>query len=543
MMHRRNFLTLSGLAGFSTLPAIGEVLQQSFNIVDFGAQPGGRVLNTRYLQKAIDHAFEAGGGAVSMPPGIFLTGGLVLRSRVTLYLQAGAVLRGSTDVNDYEYHAGPPQEGDANGRHLIFARDAEDIAIIGLGTIDGQGSAFWHRKRRPRPKPEEMWGDVIAWDYEPASQRRPSPMLEFAYCKNVRVEGVTLRNAAGWTMRPVACESVYIRGIRVRNPNFAPNTDGMDLTACRNVFVSDCDIATGDDAICIKSENSYGEMLPTKNITVTNCVLSTCCNGFKVGTATHGVVENIVFSNSVIYNDDNTPLNERATSGIALEMVDGGMLDGVTISNIRMQNARTPIFIRLGKRTLGAASYLRNVMISGVNATGAIVASSITGVPGMPVEDITLADISIETSEYGRSEGTQHSVPEQEANYPEARMFGRLPASGLYVRHANRLRLCNLRLKAEAHVRPAVVCDDVHDLDISGLRATARAEGQSVIALHESSDVFVHGSKAPKDTQTFVQVSGTSSTGIVLLGNDLSHAAQPVVLKDGAVAASVSSRS
>jgi polygalacturonase len=543
-MHRRNFLTLAGLAGFATLPAIGEVLQQSFNIVDFRAQPGGHMLNTRYLQKAIDHAFEAGGGAVSVPPGIFLTGGILLRSRVTLYLQAGAVLRGSTDVNDYEYHAGPPQEGDANGRHLIFARDAEDIAVIGPGTIDGQGSAFWHRKRRPKPKPEEMWGDVIAWDYETATQRRPSPMLEFAYCKNVRVEGVTLKNAAGWTMRPVACESVYIRGIRVRNPIFAPNTDGMDLTACRNVFVSDCDIATGDDAICIKSENSYGEMLPTKNITVTNCVLSTCCNGFKIGTATHGVIENIVFSNSVIYNDDATPLNERATSGIALEMVDGGMLDGVTISNIRMQNARTPIFIRLGKRTLGAASYLRNVMISGVNATGAIVSSSITGVPGIPVEDIILADISIETSEHGRSEWTQHSVPEQAANYPEARMFGRLPASGLYVRHANRIRLSNLRLQAEApDARPAVVCDDVHDLDILGLRATAPAEGQSVVALHESSDVFVHGSKAPKGTQTFVQVSGASSTGIVLLGNDLSHAAQPVIFKDGAVAASVSSRS
>jgi polygalacturonase len=543
-MHRRNFLTLAGLAGFATLPAIGEVLQQSFNIVDFGAQPGGRVLNTKHLQKAIDHAFEAGGGAVSVPPGIFLAGGIVLRSRVTLYLQAGAVLRGSTDVNDYEYHAGPPQEGDANGRHLIFARDAEDIAIVGQGTIDGQGSAFWHRKGRPNPKPEEMWGDVIAWDYEPATQRRPSPMLEFAYCKNVRVEGITLTNAAGWTMRPVACESVYIRGIRVRNPIFAPNTDGMDLTTCRNVLVSDCDIATGDDAICIKSENSYGEMLPTKNITVTNCVLSTCCNGFKIGTATHGAVENIVFSNSVIYNDDDVPLNERATSGIALEMVDGGTLDGVTISNIRMQNTRTPIFIRLGKRTLGAASYLRNIMISGVNATGAIVTSSITGMPGMPVEDITLADISIETSEHGRSEWTQGSVPEQAANYPEARMLGRLPASGLYLRHANRIRLSNLRLQAEVpDARPAVVCDDVHDLDISGLRANAPAEGRSVVALHESSDVFVHGSKAPKDTQTFVQVSGASSTGIVLLGNDLSHAARPVIFKDGAVAASGSSQS
>ena len=543
-MHRRNFLTLSGLAGFATVPAIGEVLQQSLNIVDFGAQPGGLMLNTKSLQDAIDHAFEAGGGTVSVPPGAFLTGGLVLRSRVALYLQAGAVLRGSTDVNDYEYHAGPPQEGDANGRHLIFARDAEDIAIIGQGTIDGQGSAFWRRKGRPRPKPEEMWGDVIAWDYERATQRRPSPMLEFACCKNVRVEGITLTNAAGWTMRPIACESVYIRGIRVRNPIFAPNTDGMDLTACRNVFVSDCDIATGDDAICIKSENSYGEMLPTKNITVTNCELTTCCNGFKIGTATHGVVENIVFSNSVIYNDDTTPLNERATSGIALEMVDGGRLDGVTISNIRMQNARTPIFIRLGKRTLSAASYLRNVTISGVNATGAIVASSITGVPGMPVEDIVLADISIEISEHGRSEWTQYSVPEQAANYPEARMFGRLPASGLYLRHVNRLRLWNLTLKAEASdVRPALVCDDVHDLDITGLRTTAPGEGQAVIALHEASDVFVHGSKAPKDSPTFVQVSGASSTGIVLLGNDLSHAAEPVVFRDGAVAASVSFQS
>ena len=285
-------------------------------------------------------------------------------------------------------------------------------------------------------------------------------------------------------------------------------------------------------------------MLPTKNITVTNCVLSTCCNGFKIGTATHGVVENIVFSNSVIYNDNATPLNERATSGIALEMVDGGMLDGVTISNIRMQNARTPIFIRLGKRTPGAASYLRNVMISGVNATGAIVTSSITGVPGMPVEDITLADFSIETSEHGRSEWTQHLVPEQAANYPEARMFERLPASGLYVRHVNRLRLCNLRLQAEMpDARPAVVCDNAHDLDISGLRASASAEGQPIIALHESSDIFVHGSKAPKDSRAFVQVSGASSTGIVLLGNDLSHAAQPVVFKDGAVAASVSSQS
>src|SRR5260370_21324599 len=111
-MHRRNFLALSGLAGITTVPTFGDVWQQGFNILNFGAQAGGHVLNTKPLQKAIDHAFEVGGGAVCVPPGDYLTGGLVLRSRVALYLQAGAVLRGSTNVDDYEYHPGPPQEGD-----------------------------------------------------------------------------------------------------------------------------------------------------------------------------------------------------------------------------------------------------------------------------------------------------------------------------------------------------------------------------------------------------------------------------------------------
>ena len=543
-MHRRNFLALSSFAGFATLPSIAETLQESLNVTDFGANPDGRTLNTKFLQKTIDRAFDAGGGIVAVPPGIFLTGGLVLRSRVVLYLHAGAVLLGSKNADDYEYHSGPPQEGDANGRHLIFARDAEDIAIMGQGTIDGQGAAFWHRKGRPTPRPEDMWGDVIAWDYEAATPRRPAPMLEFAYCKNVRIEGVTLRNAPSWTMRPVACESVYIRGIRVRNPIYAPNTDGMDITACRNVFVSDCDIATGDDAICIKSENPYGELLPTKNITITNCVLSTCCNGLKVGTSTHGQVENIVFSNSVIYNDDSAPLNERVIAGIALEMVDGGSIDGVTISNIRMENTRTPIFIRLGKRTPSQKSYVRNIKISGINATGAILTSSITGLPGMPVEDITLTDISIKSSEQGKSAWMQHPVPEQPSNYPEARMFGRLPASGLYIRHAAGIRLRSLDLRAEApDARPVLTCEDVHGFEVDGLSASSTAEGQPIIVLHNTTDAFVHGSQAPLGTQAFLHVAGENSRGIVLSANDLTRAANAASFGEGASPASLTSQS
>jgi len=539
---RRQFLQLSA-AGI--LPAVSSVVSRRLvDVCDFGARGDGRTLNTRVLQRAIDVAHDAGGGVMVLPPGVFLSGGLVLRSRVTLHLEAGAVLLGSTSSDDYDYHPGPPVEGDANGRHLIFALDAEDIAITGQGTIDGNGAAFWHRKGRPTPRAEDLWDDVIAWDYEPATPRRPSPMLEFARCRNLRIEGVTLRNAAGWTLRPVACESVFIRAIRVCNPIYAPNTDGMDITACRNVLVSDCDIATGDDAICIKSENPYGEVLSTKNITVTNCVLTTCCNGFKVGTATHGLVENIVFSNSVIYNDDSAPLNHRLTSGVALEIVDGGAMRGVAISNVRIENARTPLFIRLGRRTPGADSSLRNLRIDGLHATGALLSSSITGLPDMPVEDVVVSNSSFHSEEHGSADWVQGPVPEQADKYPEARMFGRLPASGLYIRHARGIRLNNLEcLSPSPEERPTPSCDDVSDLEIHALRSTAPSSSASAIRLHNCRDAFVHGHRAPVMTGAFLCVSGGQSAGVSLAANDLSRAAAPVAIADGASSAAVISHS
>lgn len=533
-MNRRDFFAFSGVAS-SGLFSMATPLRLLINVIDAGAKPDGYTLNTDILQKAIDRVSDAGGGVIYLPPGIYLSGGLALHSRTTLHLEAGAVLRGSTKVEDYRYHPGPPEEGDTNGRHLIFARKAEDIAITGMGTIDGQGQAFWRRKGRAAPAADALWGDVIAWDYEAATPRRPSPMLEFAECKNVRVEGITLANAAGWTMRPIACESVYICGIRIRNPIYAPNTDGMDITACRNVFVAECDIATGDDAICIKSENPYGELLPTKNITVTNCVLSTCCNGFKIGTATFGTVENVVFNNSVIYSDDESPLNERATSGIAIEMVDGGMLDGVLASNIRMQNVRTPIFVRLGKRAPRPGSFLKRIMLRGIEATGAIVSSSIAGVPDMRIEDVTLRDVRINSDEKGLADWIHRTIPEQLQSYPEARMFGRLPAAGLYVRHAERIHIDSFDFRSpQTEARPVLFCEDVRHLNVNGLECVAPAEQQPVVVMHNTQNVFLHGSRAPQGTHTYLQVAGRESSGIVLTGNDLSRAKQVASFIDGA---------
>ncbi|MFC6644176.1 glycoside hydrolase family 28 protein [Granulicella cerasi] len=538
LLDRRRFLAATGMAGAMSITAAaqGKVVAASSE----GAVADGRTLNTVALQRAIDRAHEAGGGVVVLTPGVYLSGGLQLRSNVTLRLEAGSELLGSPRTEDYQYHPGPAEEGDANGRHLIFAIDAENIAVEGLGTIDGNGAHFWHRKGRPQAKPEDMWADVVAWDYEAATPRRPAPMLEFARCRNVRVEGVTLANAPSWTMRPIACESVWIHGVRVRNPIFAPNTDGMDITASRNVFISDCDIATGDDAICIKSENPYGELLPTKNITITNCVFTTCCNGLKLGTATYGRFENITFSNSVIYNEASSPLNERVIAGIALEMVDGGSIEGVAISNIVMENVRTPLFVRLGERHKGRGSFVRDIKISGIQARGALLTSSIMGVEGMPVENVSLRDISIATVEKGERKWAHGMPPEMREFYPEARMFGRLPAAGLYVRHAKGISVSAFSLNSETpDPRPVIATEDVSDVELLHVKASAAAEGEPLLRLRNTQNAWVSGTRAPAGTAVFVEVAGATSSGIALHGNETSSAAKVVAFAENAKAEAV----
>src|ERR1035438_10216651 len=383
----------------------------------------GKTKDTEAIGRAVDECAKAGGGTVYLPPGTYLSGTVVLKENVTFELEGGATLLGSTNLADYPPQSGPPLTGDANAKHLLFARDAANVTVCGSGKIDGQGRAFWEPSNRPQPKPEDAWRDVATYDWKPLD--RPSPMVEFFNCSNLRIENVTLANSSGWTLRPVECDTVLISGVKIRNPVIGPNTDGIDPTCCRNVFIADCDIKTGDDAICLKSESPYGKMGVTKNITITNCALTCCCNGLKFGTATRGGFENVTFSNSVIYNED-VALNARVISGIAIEMVDGGWVEGVVVSNIRMQRVRTPIFIRLGNRGGGQRTptpgRLRGVSINNLRATGAILTSSITGLPGHDIEDVALTDIRIETEEGGKAAWIG-DVPELPASYPEARMF------------------------------------------------------------------------------------------------------------------------
>jgi hypothetical protein len=526
-MHRREFLTVASAA----LAARGVLHGQAarFDVRKYGAQGDGKAKDTAAIQRAVDECTAAGGGMVYLSPGKYLSGTVVLKENVTFHLEAGATLLGSTDLADYRHESGPPKLGDANGKHLLFAREAKNVTLSGAGVIDGQGHAFWVPSGRKTPPPEDGWRDVATYDWKPLD--RPSPMVEFFGCTNLRIEDVTLANASGWTLRPIECDTVVIRGIKIRNPIIGPNTDGIDPTCCRNVFISDCDIATGDDCICLKSEGPYGRMGLTKNITITNCVMTCCCNGLKFGTATRGGFENITFSNSVIYNED-VALNARVIAGIAIEMVDGGWVDGVAISNIRMQRVRTPIFVRVGARREGGR--LRGVMIDNLHATGAILTSSITGIPGHAVEDVSLTNIRIETDEGGKAEWAGRPIPEVEKAYPEARMFGRLPSYGIYVRHAAGVKLDNLRFTtARADQRPAIHCEDVDELRVDRLDAAAPDSREPLVRLVNTRHAVLDGCVAPKMAGPAVEISGAESGGIRLLANDFTRAAKAFDIKGG----------
>lgn len=519
--------------------ARGSAAPPHLRIIDVrgsGATGEGKVLDTEAINRAIDQCNASGGGVVYAGPGTYLVGTVVLKSNVTLYLEAGATLLGSKNITDYAKAPGPPEKGDANQKHLLFARDAENIALVGPGRIDGQGAAFWTPSGRKVPPPEESWRDVATYDWKPLD--RASPLVEFAGCKHVRIEDVRIENASGWTLRPINCDNVVIRGITIKNPVIGPNTDGIDPTGCQNLFISDCFIDTGDDAICLKSENPYGgPVRVTKNVTITNCVLTCCCNGLKFGTATRGGFENVTFTNSVIFNEK-VDTKARVISGIALEMVDGGWLEGVVISNVRMQNVRTPIFVRRGNRRPrpdGTPGTLRGVMIENVHATGAILTSSVTGLPGFDAEDITLSNIRIDTEERGESAWVKREIPEQAKSYPEARMFGRLPSYGFYCRHVKGLRLRGIEVRAqEGESRPAVVCDDVKDLDIDGFRSSAVPGEHAVLKLVNARGVFARGCSAPAGTGTFMEVEGADSERISLMASDLGAARQAVRVSGGA---------
>jgi hypothetical protein len=281
-----------------------------------------------------------------------------------------------------------------------------------------------------------------------------------------------------------------------------------------------------DDAICPKASPSMGmeNRRSIEHLTVVNCVLRTNCSNFKFGTESSGGLKNVALSNVAMYPRDQ---GRRPISGIALESVDGANIDGVVISNVTMDGVQAPIFIRLGNRGRGLTppvpGTVRNVSIQNVNARNATVTSSIAGIPGHAVQRVTLSGVQLNMAG-GQQEALTLDVPEHEEKYPEATMFGALPAFGLYARHVEGLVLSGLQTRWETpDVRPSLVFDDVRDLSLDGFQAGTAAGAAPVVWMHDVAGAFVRGARTAA-ADLFLRVTGARSSGIILSGNDLSRA-------------------
>jgi hypothetical protein len=312
-----------------------------YNILNYGVIGDGNTLNTLAIQRALDAAAQAGGGAVVVPPGNYLIGTIFLRTNTTLHLEAGAALIGSPRLSDYAALTWG-KAGDRTPWHLVVAKDVHHVAIDGMGTIDGNGPAFWEPTVPlpggdgspltviPAREPDAVRGP-ISWIKHIPNQR-PSPMIEITNCQDVRIENIHITNSAGWCLHLHDCDRCQVRGVRLTTNLMGPNNDGFDITGCRDVIISDCNISCCDDAICLKNTpDSRG----TERITVTNCIIRTRCAAFKTGESFVGPMRQVTFSNSVIY---------ECSRAIALYATEGAVLEDFAISNI-VCDTRSPLMV------------------------------------------------------------------------------------------------------------------------------------------------------------------------------------------------------
>ena len=477
-----------------------------FDVMTYGAKGDGLTKDTVALQKAIDACAAAGGGAVVLSKGVFLSGSIVLQSGVRLVVMPEAKLLGSTNRADYP-----------NGK-LISANDAHDIAIEGGGVIDGQGESFWVKKN-PTPAMRAPWKGTAQFYYN--VKKRPS-FIHLQRCTNVVVRSLLLTNSPSWTVHFQRCENVRATDMTLRSPLYGPNTDGFDINSCINVRIEHCDIITGDDGIVLKSTEP-GHDHPSRDITVANCRVWSSCNGLKLGTETHDVFDNITFRDCHVYSITNNPL-DRTLAGVAIESVDGSQLSNITVSNITMDGVKAPIFIRLGHRGGNSKQTqqveprvpgtIKNVVLRNITAKDCMFESSITGIPGHPVQNVTLNNIDLEYEGGGGGELVDAEVPDEAVikHYPEAQMFGRLPAYGLYCRHVEGLRINGLRVTyAQPDARPMLVVDDVRDAAFDAVGATATTGEFPVMWFLRSQDILVRNAIIPVGTKTFIAAEGNEA--------------------------------
>ena len=306
----------------------------------------------------------------------------------------------------------------------------------------------------------------------------------------------------------------------------------IDIDGCHNVRISDFTGDSDDDGITLKSTTGRAN----ENIVITNCILSSHCNALKFGTESSTGFKNIAISNIVIrpskIADKAIYGKPRGHTGIALETVDGGFIDGVVISNIRIDGPACPIFIRRGFRArpyyegqkIEQPGELKNISISNVVATNAgKTGCSVTGIPGYPVENISLSNICIEFEGGGTAENINREVPEEEKAYPEFNMFGEfLPSFGFFIRHAENIRFSGVHLKTTlGDARPAVMISDVSNSEFESLKIENTGKPECLFLAENSREISFSGSNFTGTTSAFLKLKDARNEKIRLINNVL----------------------
>jgi len=427
-----------------------EIPSMVVNLTTYGGIGDGQTLNTA----AFDHALAAlaakGGGELLVPPGLWLTAPIKLRSNINLHLERGALIQFSRDYRWYPLTVFDLKgEQEVDSASPISGQNLVNVAITGEGIIDGGGDA-WRPLKKGKlgdgdwkalvksggvqdekgdtwwPSREAMNGEKIVdklreenslnlADYEPAHQFLRPKMLRLIGCKKVLLEGVTFRNPPNWTMNPVLCEDVSILQVKVNNLPTAQNSDALDLESCRRAIIRDCTFDTGDDGICIKSgKDAAGRRIgvPCEDVLVEGCTVYHAHGGFTIGSEMSGGVRNFQVNNCTFIGTD-IGLRFKSTRGR------GGVVENIYVSNIRMEDIPgDAINFNLyygGKSALDdsagdadqvappvsvATPQFKNIHIENVICRGANNAIVLQGLPEMPIRDITLKNISI-TSRLG----------------------------------------------------------------------------------------------------------------------------------------------
>jgi polygalacturonase len=496
-----------------TRPAISHVAPKTvYNVRDYGAAGDGVKLDSPAINRAIDAAVAAGGGTVLLPPGTYLSASIHLQSNIDLRIDTGAVLLGAPQTpenNPYdpveEWHGNAYQDGGHTYFHnsLIWGENLVNVSITGRGMINGGGlinqdgtedriSGFAAGAGTLARFNTSAPADAAS---RPANNRpnffnAPNPgnkAIALKLCKNVLIRDVTIYHGGHFAILTTGVDVLTIDNVTIDT-----NRDGMDIDCCRNVMVSNCRVNSPvDDGICPKSTFALGENRITENMVITNCEVSgfqegTLLDGtmkpyknrdgsiggtgrIKMGTESNGGFRNVTISNCTF----------RSCRGLALEEVDGGILENFAISNLTMMDiSGYPIYITTGQRNRGpnvtAPSVMRNITISHVIATGVDATSGIqiTGLPHMPIENLRLEDIRIHYNGGGTKESADRVPPELDRGYPEPSRIGITPAYGLFARHVKDLELANLRFTFEQpDFRPAISAMDVHGLEVDNLKA------------------------------------------------------------------------